>query len=99
MTCVQLFRAGFYVVFVVTLLHFIVASICDIIEFIVMIVSLGNALCLSPSLSIYPWVEMRPSDKLPEVSLRWINVFFQWIIREFKKRLLERQRQRHKSMI
>lgn len=52
MTCVQTFRAGFYVVFVViTLLHLIFVSICEIIEFVVMIVSLGNTLWVCPFLS------------------------------------------------
>ena len=69
MTCVQFFRAGFYVAFVVvTFLHFILVSICEIIEFIVVMVFLGNTLCLS--LSLYPGVEMRPSDKLLEVTLQ-----------------------------
>ena len=55
---------------VVTLLHFILVSICEIIEFIVVMVFLGNTLCLSLSLSLYPGVEMRPSDKLLEVTLQ-----------------------------
>ena len=59
MTCVQTFRAGFHVVFffVITLLHFIVVSICEIIEFIVTIVSLGNppSLRLSLPLSTLEW--------------------------------------------
>ena len=69
MPCVQFFRAGFYVAFVVvTSLHFILVLICKIIEFIVAIVFLGNTLSLS--LSLYPGVEMGPSDKLPEVTLQ-----------------------------